>query len=82
MSNYIGTIDMGNPDQWKYFKSLLVDQDNNIDYANDEVLSSFYPKTWWVDPKTINRLMNYLDPDGGCHNLSCAAAGPCPPSCN
>ena len=26
--------------------------------------------------------MNYLDPDGGCHNLSCAAVGPCPPNCN
>ena len=84
MTKLVGTIDLSNKKQWKYFKGLLVSRQSNEKYASDPVLSSLYPKTLWIDPYTINKMMNDLDPDGTCLETSCCnpGAGPCPPDCD
>ena len=66
MTRLVGIIDLSDSKQWKYFKGLLIDRDNNEEYEHDAVLSSYFPKTWWADPYTINKLMNDADPSTMC----------------
>ena len=64
MSASIGTIDMGNADDWKYFSALLVANDQQS-AADDDQASSLFQGTQWRSPEKLDAEIKKHSPDAG-----------------
>jgi hypothetical protein len=55
MSSKLGTIDLSNSDDWKYFEALLVNNgENHPDLIFDPLRSKYFPGTQWIGPSKLD----------------------------
>ena len=66
MSAKLGTIDLGDSEDWKYFEALLVNNgENHADLTLDPLRAEYFPGTQWIYPEDLDAAIKaYGTPTG------------------
>lgn len=66
MSAKLGTIDLSDANDWKYFEALLVNNgENNADLTIDPLRPEYFPGTQWIKPEEMDAaIKKYGTPTG------------------